>query len=268
MTKNIKPKKDHKYLLGLYYKVDDYLTNNQNNQEGLPDIVVSFCIVVEKIIKIKLHKKNPVLLFDNSKIKENDALVAIISKKEKNLVFKNIFSDDEMQALLDIYAIRNGFVHGYKPDSNILFDEEDVIKKLGTIWEKILNQAVILFGKDSIKKNKPKKKYSEEELEKVLEEEVRTKIKPIQRGNGIQRGYGLDGDMLQVSGSVFGFTGERCPRCGSYEFSLDDRLNSDIYSVTSVSMYPIRTFSDLYKCKKCHLELTRKEYEIVKKLGV
>ena len=277
----MKPKKDHKYLLHLYYKVDDYLTNNQNNQEGLPDIVVSFCIVVEKIIKIKLHKKNPVLLFDNSKIKENDALVAIISKKEKNietskigeilgrfkLVFKNIFSDDEMQALLDIYVIRNGFVHGYKPDSNILFDEEDIIKKLGTIWEKISNQAVILFGKDSIKKNKPKKKYSEEELEKVLEEEVRTKIKPIQRGYGIQRGYRLDDDMLQVSGSVFGFTSEKCPRCGSHEFSLDDRLNSDIYSVTSVSMYPIRTFSDLYKCKKCHLELTRKEYEIAKKLN-
>lgn len=274
----MKHKKDYKYLLHLYSRVDDYLTNNQNNQEELPDIVVSFCTVIEKIIKIKLHKKNPVLIFDNSKMKDSNTLAIIVNKKEKDIetikiaeilarfkiIFKNIFSDDELQALLDIYYIRNNFIHGYKEDNKILFDEEDVIKKMGTIWDKISKQAIILFGMDSVKKSNPKKKYTEEELEKVLIEEVRTKIKSTQKWYGA---YGVIPDSTSYQGiydSYWG-TSEKCPRCGSYGFLLE---NSETDVLTRINMFQLGNFSDLYKCKKCHLELTRKEYEIAKILNM
>lgn len=281
-----KEKIHHKYLLRLYSKVDDYLTSSQNSNEDLPDIIVSFCVVVEKILKIKLYEKNPVLVFENTKIKENDALIAIITKKEKNietikiletidrfkLLFNDIFSDDELQALIDIYLIRNNFVHGYKSDEFIDFGEEDVIKKLGTIWEKVSIQAILLFGKDSIKMTKPKKKYSEEELEEVLIEEVRKKIQSTGRESLLLASFTSSINVQDITrvnqasvfSSAFSLIGERCPRCGSSGFSLDSE-NSGLVTLSSIYNYG-RTFSDLYKCKSCGLELTRKEYEIAKKL--
>lgn len=282
---------NHKYLLHLYSKVDESLTSSKNIKENLPDVIVSFCVVVEKIFKIKLHDINPVLVFEQSKIKDNDSFVSVAMNKEKNietikipetidrfkLVFVDIFSDDEFQALLDIYYIRNNFIHGYKPDDEISFEVDDVIKKMGTIWEKISNQAVDLFGKDTIKMNKPKKKYSEEELEKVLSEEVKKKIQST--GNEYDSPFSLSNfrsDYQDVSSDIvrysaryptsFGFLGEQCPRCGSNEFSLDVP-DTDVFSISTVRLRGSRkNFSDLYKCKKCNLELTRKEYEIAKKL--
>lgn len=181
---------NYEYLLRLYSQVDDYLADIPSKQENLPEIIVAFCITIEKLFKIRLHGENPVLVYDNTKIKENDALVAIIKEKELSietiriaetinrykLMFENDFSDDEMQVLIDIYNTRNHFIHGYKPDGDLLLDKENIVKKMGTVWEKISIQAVSIFGKDLIKANKPKKKYSEEELEKVLIEEVKKKI--------------------------------------------------------------------------------------------
>lgn len=270
-------KQNYQYLLRLYSFVDEYLADIPAKQENLPDVIVSFCIVTEKLFKIKLHKKNPVLVYENSKIKENDALVFVIKKKESNdmitvgiqktidrykLMFDGEFSDDEMKILEDIYKVRNHFIHGYKSDEDILSDSENIVKKMGTVWEKISAQAVSVFSRKFIKANKPKKKYSEEELEKVLIEEVKKKIES-------QRNYLDDVFKAQSIHSAYdslNINGEKCPRCGTYEFFIDTS-NSDIFSATSVNMYnPIRASSDLYKCKKCNLELTRKEYEIAKKI--
>lgn len=283
-----KNNKNFKYLLGLYSLVDDYLANVPTKQENLPDVVVSFCIATEKIFKIKLHKKNPVLVYENCKTKEDDALIAIIKERELdietiriretvsryNLMF-NFFSEDEIQVLFDIYNIRNHFVHGYKSDDNILLEKENIVKKMGTVWEKISIEAVSIFGKDLIKSNKPKKKYSEEELEKVLIEEVRKKIQSTDEYNVFSvispRGFNyqnpISSERLSViAPTAYGFmgVGDQCPRCGSYDFSLDSQ---DFNSVSLNSLYNYgKTFSDLYKCKKCNLELTKKEYEIAKKL--
>lgn len=272
-------KGNYQYLLRLYSLVDEYLADTSDKQENLSEIVVAFCVVTEKLFKIRLHRENPVLVYENARLKEDDALVSVIKEKELNietiriretlnryrLMFQDEFSDGEMQVLIDIYNVRNHFLHGYKPDDDILSDSENIVKKMGTVWEKISTQAISIFGNDLIKVNKPKKKYSEEELEKVLIEEVKTKIKSIKSEYGT---FALNNYMYQVPNymSAFGVTGEKCPRCGSYEFSLDEPSpNLDALLVTGI--YGQRmNFSDLYKCKKCGLELTKKEYEIAKKI--
>lgn len=270
----INTKKNYQYLLRLYSAVDEYLSNIPAKQENLPEVIVSFCVVTEKIFKIKLHKENPVLVYENIKIKEEDALVAVIKEKELNIetikiretisryksIFDDEFSDDEMQAMIDIYNARNHFMHGYKSDNEVLSDRENIVKKMGTVWEKISAQAISIFDKDLIKANKPKKKYSEEELEKVLIEEVRKKIENPENDD-------IFSSAVDPSFAFSPFTNnEKCPRCGSYGFSTDNLINSDVYlsAVSSVSLLSRYGISDLYKCKRCHLELTKKEYEIAK----
>ncbi len=280
--------KDYKYLLRLYSQVDDYLADIPNKQENLPEIIVAFCITTEKIFKIKLHSKNPVLVYENSKTKDDDALISIIKEKELNietikiretlsrynLMFVDEFSDDEIQVLIDIYNIRNHFVHGYKPDNDVLLEKENLVKKMGTVWEKISVQAVSIFGKDLIKSNKPKKKYSEEELEKVLIEEVKKKIQSTEYNpfssvtiRGFNHRNLITSDRLSIhtpnAFSLMG-SGDQCPRCDSFEFYLDSQ---SLNAVSLSSLYEYgKTFSDLYKFKNCNLELTKKEYEIAKKL--
>lgn len=277
-------KDNHKYLLSLYSKVNQFLASNQNDQEELPDVVVSFCIVVEKILKIKLHKKNPLLVFDVSRMKDDDSLSSAVLKKEENIetiriqnvirrfeiVFKEVFSSGELQALKDVYGMRNHFVHGYKSDSKIDFDREDIIKKMGTIWDKIPQLAIALFGKDSIKRSIPKKKYTEEELEAVLIEEVKKKVganKNIYSSRVYDFGI-RDHDPESVLAWSFDSVGGKCPRCGFYGFALESsQPDFEPYApVASASRFGVSP-SDLYKCKKCHLELTRKEYEIARSLN-
>jgi hypothetical protein len=287
-------KLQHKYLLSLYSKVDDFLDNENIPKDDLPDLLVSFCIVVEKVLKIKLHNKNPFLVFEQSRITE-DSLGIIALRKEKDIetakikniinrfevVFKNVFTTGELQALVDIYDVLNCFVHGYKSDDKVVFDTDDIVKKMGTIWEKVSKIAVSLFGKDSIKDGRPKKKYTEEELEKALEDEVKKMIQPL-ASSGITTFSGLkynldilpdDSIVLpfhQTTPAIFGSSSDKCPRCGSYSFSQDnnnnDWLRSNILSLDSLSGQSSNR-SNLYRCKKCHLELTEKQYEIAKKLS-
>ncbi len=273
-------KANYKYLSFLYSRVSDFLSNEDIAQEDLPDAIVSFCIVVEKVLKVKLHKRNPVLIFETSSVKDDDALSAVALKKEKNIetvkieniikrfgiVFRRIFTPDELQALRDIYEVRNCFVHGYKADDEIIFDEENVVKKMGTIWEKISKIAVSLFGRENVKDGKPKKKYTQEELEKVLEEEVRKMITPPRDRFGF-------GALLTTQPGVSWFehpymAGDKCPRCGSPSFSLGDTGNSLTGSpYGTITKLGFLTDSSLYKCKKCNLELTEKQYEIAKRIS-
>ena len=271
---------DHKYTLSLYTKVDEYLADNQQDRDNIADIIVSFCIVIEKTLKLKLYEKNPVLVFDLTRFKNNNSLVAVITKQDVDIetikifdvierfriLHPKIFSDEELQILLDIYFVRNDLVHGYKEDSKILSDIENLIKKMGTIWEKLSGQAIVLFGKDNIKQSIPKKKYTEEELENILVGEVKKKIQPKEDSFGMH-GY-LHNPYSNIDFSPYitsSFSEEKCPRCGLYGFSLDSKQDN-LDSFVTVTSTIFGVYSNLYKCRKCNLELTKKEYEIAKKI--
>jgi hypothetical protein len=271
-------KENYQYLLQLYSLVDEYLAGIIKKQENFPEVVVSFCIITEKIFKIKLHKINPVLIFENSRIKDDDSLVTVINKKESDietikiekllnrykLMFDGEFSDAEIQVIIDIYNIRNHFIHGYKSDENILADKENIVKKMGTVWEKISVQAMTIFGKNLVKAKKPKEKYSKEELEKVLVEQVRKKIESYKNDiNNIYPRTIMSPNYPSIN--TFANVGEKCPRCGEYGFSKGS-FNQDLFSISNVNPYQPNVTSDLYKCSRCDLELTEKEYEIAKEI--
>lgn len=274
-----KKKTNHKYLSSLYFRVDEFLSHDPIDKDALADVIVSFCVVVEKILKIKLHKKNPLLVFDFSVLKADGVISTIALKKEKtidtakineiinrfSLVFPKIFTSDEFQALHDVYVVRNFLVHGYKPDDAISFNPDDIVSKMGTIWNKASLLVIALLGKEKIKSNKPKRKYTAEELENVLKEEVLTKIK---RNNPL--GYTLDYALATAYEDHFS---EKCPRCRTHGFKI--QRNSDTWSsiVDDTSavvfgayshMLPNYGYGGFYKCTKCGLELTEKEYEIAK----
>ncbi|MBT6068190.1 hypothetical protein HOG48_00365 [Candidatus Peregrinibacteria bacterium] len=267
-----KKEKNYKYLLTLYALVDEYLAKVPAKQENLPEIVVAFCVVTEKILKIRLHKRNPVLAYENAKMKEDDALVSIIKRKELDietiklrktlnryqLVFNGKFSDDEIQVINDLYKLRNHFLHGHKSDDDILSDKENIVKKMGTVCVGISAQAISTFGKDVIKSNKPKKKYSETELKNVLIEEVKKKIER-RKGVGLSISPYIHNDFDSLYSTSF----EKCPRCGANGFSIDD--SNSCFTGTFIASMNYGA-SDLYRCKSCNLELTRKEYEIAKEL--
>ena len=271
-------KSEHKYLLYLYSQVDSYLSGSKTEDGScFPDKLVYFCTVVEKLIKIKLHKKNPVLIFDSSNFKDSDSLAAIINMTDKTietikiedllgrckLCFPSFLSENELKILVDVYHIRNQFIHGYKTDNLIEYIEEDIINKMGTIWEKVSFFATALFGDELIKKNMPKKKYSEEELEKVLEEEVRSKIQARKSGINTRFIYGLN--EINSTLTHYGLNNDECPRCGSFAFELNDYNHGPFY-VTRYGPSSEPNFLDLYKCNLCGLELTKKEYDIAKKI--
>ncbi|MBI4085906.1 MAG: hypothetical protein HY433_01525 [Candidatus Liptonbacteria bacterium] len=276
-----KRKLNHRYLLSLYSRVDEFLSAENPILEDLPDSIVSFCVTTEKLLKVKLHSENPFLIFDVARLKDDDSLSAVALKKEMDIetvkieniinrfaiVFKEAFTPDEIQALRDIYIVRNHFVHGYKSDDKIVFEVEDVIKKMGTIWEKISKMAISLLGKENIKNGKPKKKYTEKELEQVLEEEVRKMIGPTQ--NQSWKNPYLVTPLIQRA-SIFEVT-NKCPRCGSDSFSLDGNKNAwgtpYASSIDYSSVFLSDGDSNLYKCGKCHLELTEKQYEIAKRIS-
>ncbi len=281
-----KKAKNYQYLIDLYSTINEYFANPTQDKK-IPEIVVAFCILTERIFKIQLSKENPVLVYENTKTKEDDALVAIIKKQELSietirmrktldryqLVFNGRFSDDEILALDHLYEIRNHFVHSHKSDEEKLDGDgkERIIKEMWTLWGKISKQAISILGEGLIKENKPQtpqKQYSETELKNVLIEEVKKKI-----GGNIKNNYMPDHTMHISNLACYDITGEKCPRCGAYGFSMDNQndLNSYSYSYRIDHMtryFPDYGSSDLYKCKACHLELTKKEYEIVKEQGL
>jgi len=289
---------DYQYLLKLFNLVNEYLSGIKKNEESLSEVIVSFCIVAEKIFKIALYKINPVLVFNNEKLKNESDLISIITNKEENIktinmseitsrykaIFENKLTDDETQVLIDIYNIRNGLVHGYKSDSKIVFDRENIVKKMGTIWEKISMEVISVFGADNIKASKPKKKYTEDELESVLLEEVKKKISRTHgyykkillppnptasnsisfSDQAIDVANSYNESIVKQFGPAYGgilLPSDICPRCGNYSFSSEN-YPVDITTVFNFS----KKMASLYKCSICNLELTEKEYEIAKKI--
>jgi transposase-like protein len=65
-----------------------------------------------------------------------------------------------------------------------------------------------------------------------------------------------------ISHNVFDI-GEKCPRCGSFGFSLD--LKDRILWPELDNFNTANSIANLYKCNSCNLELTEKEYNIAKR---
>lgn len=262
--------KNYKYILFLYNKVNDFLIKDRMNHKDLPDIIVSFCIIIEKVLKIKLYNKNHLLVFEISQLKDGDCFSIIALGQEVSvetakietitnrfkIVFPEIFTSDEIQAIKDVYLKRNEYVHGYKSDDKIDINTEDIIKKMSTVWEKISQIAISLFGKSNIKNAKPKNKYSQLELEKALKDEVRKMITPPR--NSFITSYSSYEPVEPVSRFNFSLIGnEKCPRCGNFSMSKDDKVG--VFYINSPE-------NQLYKCNFCHLELTEKQYQIAKEI--
>ena len=69
-------KEEYNYLFYLYNRINDFLSDEKWKDHELGDIIVSFCTVFEKILKIKLYKKNPMLVYDSRKLKDNNEISA------------------------------------------------------------------------------------------------------------------------------------------------------------------------------------------------
>ena len=135
----------HFYLLKLYGDINQEIESGDFDLERLPSIVVNFCIVIEKILKIKLYNKSPFFVYDHSRFKDDDqiSMVALGEKlnietiriesvlKRFSIVFSDTFSTEEIQALNDLYRLRNHFIHSHMDDTYIEYEEDDVIKKMG-----------------------------------------------------------------------------------------------------------------------------------------
>lgn len=273
-----KENKDYWYLINIYSYVDEYLSDKAAQEDRITEVIVNFCTVIEKIIKIQLYNKNPILIYENSQIKDNNALIAIIKKNieidMKTIIFEealtryqllfNRFSEDEIIVIRDIYKHRKNLVHWINPDNNIILERENILKKMGTVWSKVSKEMASVFGNSLIKSRKPKKVYSETELEKILEEEVKKKIDKW-NNNTITwtiRFY----TNSHIRKLWYSLGEEKCPRCGNYSFSLDNWNDYDIINRTASKLWNYWV-SNLYKCSECNLELTQKEYEISKRIS-
>ena len=271
-------KDEYKFILHHYTCVNEYLSSDTQSDDEFPNMVISFCIVVEKILKLYLHKKNPILVFETSSVKDTHSLIAAVLNKDKDLktppideviqrflaVYPKKLSEDGGQAIRDIYKVRNKFVHDYKPDNKLIFNEEDILNKMGLVWDMIADLAIRKFGKEEIKKSIPKRKYTEQELEKVLEEEVEQMIQ-----NNQQNAFPITRPLTYpVAGSAFKngigalsltASGDVCPRCKENSFSRESR-SYNLYD------YGSRSNRQLYKCESCGLEMTDRQYDIAKKI--
>lgn len=275
-----KSNNNHKYLLNLYSRVNEFLGEESINNDDVPEVIVSFCTAVEKILKIKLYNINPVLPYDTSGsiVKQDDLLPAIVLKKENNslqtlkiesiikrveIIFEDEFTSGELQILNDIYKLRSCFIHGCKSDNEVEYEVDEIVRKMGTFWPKISKIAEALFGADKIKSASPKKMYSEKELEKVLEDDVKKMIHSSKMEQPLY-GHNLDGDMFTPELTY----GDKCPRCGSGLFSMisENRSWATMYDSIGTFTASPEFATGLYKCKKCNLELTEKQYEIAKKI--
>lgn len=274
----MKKSDNYHYLIELHSSIDEYLSSSTPNHDKLQTIVVSFCIVTEKIFKIQLYKKNPLLVYNYKKLKEDDAFITIINKKERNvetisigqlierysLLFDERFSGEEMQIIRDLFNIRNHFIHSHQPDNYHLNNADIIITKMGTVWSQISSQSKEIFGNSLIKVKKPKKTYSDSQLKELLKNEVKKKIE--KKGNFDEIWSHV---VLTEEYPAFGIgKSERCPRCGKYGFEKEPFNTITTCATGSYYFNDFKNYNSdgLYKCKSCNLELTKKEFEIAKEI--
>jgi len=265
---------DYPYLLNLYSKVTDYIDSGGNDadDEEFAEIIVFFCTVVERILKIELHNRNPILVLKAERIKDNSAICAVANSIEHSIETINIFdvierykiiypkaySENDFISLKNIFQERNGLIHSYCSDNKFLSNKKNILIMMSAVWIILSKQLTDLFGEKNIKKGHPTKKYTEKELENVLIEEVTKKIQPINNNPGYLLQYTTP-DILSFG--MVNETGDECPRCGSNGFVKNNQI-PEFY----VGSFYLQSSSDLYKCRRCNLELTDKEYAFAKKI--
>lgn len=270
-----KKKENYSYVKSLFIKVNNFLDSDEKNLSELPDIIVSFCIMIEKTVKITLYSKNPLLIFEHAHIRDCNTISVIALKKDHGdiptikmdmaldrffIVFKNKLSQDKIEVLKGLYKIRNEFVHGYKQDNQVCLDSDDIIKKMGFLWLDISKICTKVLKLNQADIKKPILKYTQDELDKVLEDEVQLMISPRKEKSILNSLYekSLSYDkLIPISSSAsFGIYNRVCPRC------KQRTLNHSGNSLSLLSE------PGLYKCKECDLELTEKQYEIATRLNL
>lgn len=292
-----KEKRYQNFVSSLHSKVDSFLSDEHQDLDEVEEIIVLFCIFTEKTVKTKLYQKNPILCFDlQGPILKDVSLLASITLGKKidtttcrkcnfstilerfEKVFPRIFTNKEITVLKSISKERNEIVHDYFSKNKDLLNAENLVKKMSEVWPKVSGQGRVVFGKDVIKMGKtPKKLYSQEELDAILESEVEVKLNqgflPLSNTLREVSFASHDDSFVSVSGSdehlkqnymsVSYALNEECPRCGRNSFS-----QKFITSAWSSADFTKRKYgdSDFYECGFCGLELTKTEYEIAKKL--
>jgi hypothetical protein len=283
-----KKAKEYDYLLHLYARVNKYLNDDRQKIGELQEVIVSFCIVVERILKMKLHTKNPLLVFDVSRFKNDDGLLSTLALGTEDsvetiniysalarfeILFKKQLSKDEVESIKNIYNIRNKFVHSYCSEDEMIADKEGVVTQMSFIWPKISKITQSILGKERILSIKPKKTYTEEEFKKAMLEEVMKKIR-----QPVKNIYGNIAEItLDESTGYFNTSSKQCPRCGNLSFNASDSYGSSGFGIGgNVSFFEPAIYSSvigrgvggfelhaqLYKCSKCNLELTQNDYDL------
>lgn len=281
MTK--KKIEEYEFLLRKYHEVSDYIGNKKPDFLILPDVIVSFCIFIERLLKIKLYKENPLLPYRSNYLTNFDNLVGIIKKKESGLktlefgdtinlyrkIFPNSFNDAEEGIFLEIYKIRNEFVHSHRADIDRVLSYDDIFTKIATVWGGISKIAKTIFGERAVKSVKPSKVYTDEDLRRIQEEEVKKIIGSKIFGNrDFTTSFVPHVDMHDVYSIDMAYIkNEQCPRCGRHAFlpRKDNKPPSYLDVQIEWNEYlPITP--DVYKCNHCGLEFTRNQYEIAKRI--
>ncbi|MEI6352906.1 MAG: hypothetical protein WCO35_03150 [Candidatus Nomurabacteria bacterium] len=272
--------KDYAYISKLYSEIKNTLKskNNINLVEKL-SLVVNFCVLLEKLIKLRLSVENKLLVYYGKSFND-DFIFGILKDKipptsfeaktktfnEANNLFNklfDVFSENEILLLDNIYNIRNAIVHSYFQDNKILDSEENIIKDISTILDKVNSLLEEMFGKEAIASIKigGEEKYSKEELEEVLREQVRKKIL---YGRNKRTNYFFDKlSMIKTEEYSFPNNGLSCPACGNYSLEGKD-IENNFYPI-AVSVFNYKD-KDIYICSKCGLQLTKREYEIAKEI--
>lgn len=287
--------KEYDYLLQLYSRVNKYLSDNRPKPEELEEVIVSFCVVVERVLKMKLHAKNPILIFDVSRLKDDETISALALRTDTTIetiniqstlnrfkiLFKKTFSEEEIISIKETYKVRNSLVHSYLSEEKVITDKEDLIKRMSFIWPKISKLTKSVLGKERILSSKPKKSYTELEFKKAIVDELMKKIKqPVRSSYSLGVGTTFSDGFSVANGltTPYPSSGTECPRCSSMQFSINNEpFHASGFGIGgSANIFePILYASSgygfggstvqIYKCKNCNLELTQNEYELVKK---
>lgn len=189
-------KQDNFYLQNIFKKISQLLEKNLEDisEAEIAEASHDFCILIERILKMKLYQKNPLLVFDASRIDNNNLLPIARGEdlsfntikfeetlKRFNYIFLNFsFGDYFTPVLTSLYEEnRNPLTHSYKSDKDIvnLKNKEKIVKDIGSLFPWFSDIA-----KDFIDISEAPadisigKKYTEEELEEIFKEELKKKL--------------------------------------------------------------------------------------------
>jgi len=251
--------------------VANTLRKKSVHKGDLLEAVLNLTFVLEQFFKIKIAKKNILLVY--SKLPETDQIKKILNKEcvENNNTIKaldafNLFKilfpktrlAKQKQSVELIITARNEIYHHIVPYKKI--NNAELQKLVLTTFHALINDSQTVFKYKAPAKQEGTT-FTTEEVEKIFDKVVEKKIQ--KRDSLFTPGMTIAGyynEPLPISG-ILSTTGLECPRCGFYTLQSP---TEDLSFVLSAS----RSFAPgvLYKCQNCHLELTEEEYEAVQRI--